>query len=196
LAVIQNDLELCKLELSELKKELEKYTIVSPIDGQVAYINELDEGAFIEAYSTVIRVIDPNDIVLEYKGSASKSFKMGMEVTVGINEDVYKGKVIFTPSSVPPKDMHKYVDTIRVKVMDIPDEVKEGDFAMLQHVLEYSENAVIIPANAFNKIGEQEIAYVLENGLRIERYIETGIKTKGKVEIISGIEPGEEIIIR
>jgi macrolide-specific efflux system membrane fusion protein len=41
----------------------------------------------------------------------------------------------------------------------------------------------------------KNLVYVLEDGLRIEKYVETGVESTTEIEIIKGVEPGEQVII-
>jgi multidrug efflux pump subunit AcrA (membrane-fusion protein) len=49
--------------------------------------------------------------------------------------------------------------------------------------------AVIVTPNG------ERIAFVLKDGKALRRKLETGIEGEGRVQIISGLQPGEKVIV-
>lgn len=67
-------------------------------------------------------------------------------------------------------------------------------------LIESRDNVLMIPTSSIRMIedGTNETATVsvLENGVKIDRTITVGYKTDSMIEVISGLEEGEEVIIR
>lgn len=191
----KNELALAELKLKQLKEELELNKLVSPVSGIVTYIMSVREGDMVDAYTTVVSIADPGILQLEYKGDSAKDFKLGMKVELTIDKKTYQGEVVLTPSSVPYEQMEKYKDTILIKPEVLPPGVERGDRATIKLVRDFSENAVIIPKRALRTYMGKELVYVLEDGLRVEKYVNTGVQTSTEVEIVEGIQPGELVIL-
>lgn len=191
----KNELVMAELKLKQLNDELERHKLFSPVSGIITYTLNASEGDIINAYSTVATVTDPKVLQLEYKGDAARNFVLGMELEVTINKEKYSGEVILTPSSVPYEEIEKYKDTILIKLKKMPAGVEKGDRATIKLVKNFSENAVIIPKRALRPYMGKNLVYVLEDGLRVEKYVETGVESTTEIEIIKGVEPGEQVII-
>lgn len=191
----KNELAMAELKLKQLNEELEQHKLFSPVSGIVTYTLDIKEGDTINAYSTVATISDPRILQLEYKGDAAKDFVLGMEVEVTVNKEIYTGEVVLTPSSVPFAEMDKYKDTILIKMEKLPEGVQKGDRASIKLVRDFSENAIIMPKRALRSYMGKSLVYVLEDGLRVEKYVKTGVQTTTEVEIIEGLQPGEQVVI-
>ena len=191
----KNELAMAELKLKQLNEELDQHKLISPVSGIVTYTLNIKEGDTINAYSTVATISDPRILQLEYKGDAAKDFVLGMKVEVTVNKEVQSGEVVLTPSSVPYAEIEKYKDTILIKMEKLPEGVQKGDRASIKLVRDFSENAVIIPKRALRSYMGKKLVYVLEDGLRVEKYVQTGVQTTTEVEIVEGLQPGEQVII-
>jgi RND family efflux transporter MFP subunit len=195
------DLELQQLKLNEIKTGLQKAKLVSPISGIVAYKHIAKEGDNIEAYQTLVRVADPARLELqfsedEYSRDKVYAFNLGMKVQVKINDKMYEGEVVMTPYNMPAdadNDMRKMV---RIKVANIPGDVKIGHAADIRLDLERKENVIVIPKSLVTTQVNKKYVQVLEDGIKKEKYIETGLETDTEVEVVKGLNVGEQIIDR
>jgi len=191
----KTEVALAELKLKQLKEEMELNKLISPVSGIVTYIMNAKEGDMVDAYTTILSIADPSILQLEYKGDSAKDFKLGMKVEVTINKETYQGEVVLTPQSVPYEQYEKYKDTILIKPEVLPPDVERGDRASIKLVRDSSENTVIIPKRALRSYMGKDLVYVLEDGLRIEKYVKIGVQTSTEVEILEGILPGELVIV-
>lgn len=191
----KNELTMAELKLKQLNEELEQHKLFSPVSGIVTYTLDIKEGDTINAYSTVATISDPRVLQLEYRGDAANDFVLGMEVEVTVNKEIYTGEVVLTPSSVPFAEMDKYKGTILIKMEKLPEGVQKGDRASIKLVRDFSENAIIMPKRALRSYMGKSLVYVLEDGLRVEKYVKTGVQTTTEVEILEGLQPGEQVVI-
>ncbi|HRU07298.1 MAG TPA: efflux transporter periplasmic adaptor subunit, partial [Candidatus Brocadiia bacterium] len=71
-----------------------------------------------------------------------------------------------------------------------------GMFARVRLVLETAPNAVTIPSHAVIAApGGKRIVYVVEEGKAVARPIKTGIEQGGRVQALSGLKPGEKVVV-
>jgi multidrug efflux pump subunit AcrA (membrane-fusion protein) len=57
------------------------------------------------------------------------------------------------------------------------------------------KNVVAIPLRAVRGHDGQPYVYIMENGIRKQRFVEIGLNGGGMVEIVSGLEAGEVIVL-
>ena len=60
-------LEMSKERLIELQEELDKSQCTSPIDGVVVYRADVSMGEFVNTFQTLLRISNPNDVYLVYE---------------------------------------------------------------------------------------------------------------------------------
>lgn len=189
------DLESAILTLENSKSKLEKATIIAPISGQIAYINNKNIGDNVNANETFIVIADPSNICIQYTGDNSTQFGLGQEVDIKYRNNKYKGKVVMSQDNVPQDLNAQLKNTIRIKPEGISD-YSIGDTAEITLVLENKENVIVVPKNVVSNYGGKFYIQVLENNMKFEREVEVGIQTADSVEILSGIKEGDKIIIR
>jgi len=73
----------------------------------------------------------------------------------------------------------------------------QGAFARVSLVLQKRDNIIVIPADALvQKAGGKSVAFVVRQGKVSAMPVETGIESKGKVEVVSGLVPGDTLVVR
>jgi len=74
-------------------------------------------------------------------------------------------------------------------------ELAPGMFGRFTIAYEKHSNALVIPAAAIVREDNEAVVYVVTNGAAIRRPIQTGIQSDGRVEVLSGLEKNEKIVI-
>jgi len=192
------ELEIAKLSLEMLEKEYERTTITSPIDGVVMFTAAYGIGDFVPVRSLMVTVADPEQIQFQYNGPRVREIKLGMEVTIIIDDREIPARVTLTPDSAPAEERDRYQNTVIFTVNDpaaIPATVTIGNRYQFTLMLEEKDNVIVIPADVVSVFMGQYYVQVLENELRYNRDIVVGIVTRDHIEVIRGIEAGETLII-
>jgi RND family efflux transporter MFP subunit len=191
------DIEIADIRLDELKEQRDQAKLVSDVDGVITYVDmRIGPGDNISAFQNIMKIADPRSLYLAYTGSNMNNFNMGTEVDVLIKDKTYKGKVISTPANVPEDGDENLKNYVGIEVTGLPEDVQMGDNAQISLTLEESKDTIILPKQAVRNYMGRKYVNVLENGLNNERDVEIGIETSTDVEILKGVEEGEEIILR
>lgn len=191
----KNEMASAQLQLSQLEEDLRQCVLYAQVDGIITYTRNMNEGDPVDIYQTLVTVADPKILQLEYKGTSASDFRLGMKVGVTVNKESHTGEVVLTASNVPLEEMEMYKDTVRIKMDKMPIDVESGDSAQIKLVKDFSENALIVPKRAVKTYMGKDVIYVLEDGIRVERYIQKGVQSTSDIEIIEGLEAGEQVII-
>lgn len=193
-----------RLQLEIEQNTLDMYTaqyngakIYAPISGQVSYVLKLDPGTEIDPYKVIARIVDPDDIyaAADYDGDA-RTFSVGDDVTVNISGDKYPAKISYTPKEAAADGLEDKNVLYAEFEGDAPSFVYLGAVADIRKVTAKSENTVVIPRNLVKTDGGRTYVQLYNNGEKTERDVVTGISNVAETEIISGLEEGDEVIMR
>ena len=190
----ENSLKIQQLQLSQLYKNLENTKVKSTIDGSVVFVKRIEEGDVIEDYEKLIGIADISSIQGTYEGSDASEFSLGNEVIITYMNHEHKAVVTMTPGSAPEDQKEIYKDTVFYSFEEEAPSLVIGNIIDIKLINDSSINTLLIPKSLLLKSGDDKLVYVLNNGLKEERYVTTGVESGIYVEITSGLEEGEEII--
>ena len=198
LELAQLDVQLAELQLQDTQARISDARLVSPIDGTIVNISG-KEGQYVAAFQPIIRVVNPDDLILECEpGKDSDQFYTGMVVEVIIKGETVLGDIVRSPRdsflSDDPFSQNEDLDTILIEVRNIPETAVMSDIGRVILTLDKSENAIVLPKNLIHRYAGRTYVNVLEQGLKQEKYVEIGIETSNEVEIIRGLDEGESVI--
>lgn len=183
-------------ELDRLRRELERAKLVSPIAGIVVFVDPVKVGDYVDANKTIACVADTSKLVLEYSGSGYSDLRLGIKLKVTVEEGEYSGTVVTTPESVPEDAAETLKNCVHIKVAGLPPHTKPGDYADIETILERKENVIVIPSSLIRIYDQKTFVQVLEDGIKKDREVKTGIDNKTEMEITSGLKVGEKLIVR
>ncbi|WP_299016150.1 efflux RND transporter periplasmic adaptor subunit [uncultured Polaribacter sp.] len=191
-----------KNALAQLKKQLDKASIRAPFSGIVDAVMK-EQGTVVAPGpgSEVFRVINLNNMYLEtdvpeaYIGNVSKG--KSVIVTLPILGKTINTVVRQTGNYINPTNR---TFKIEVGVPNTDKSIKPNLTAKLSINDYTSENAILIPQSVIseNAVGKQYV-YVIKNkegafGIAKQVIVETGKIQGDKIEILSGIKTGDQLI--
>ncbi|MCL2719910.1 MAG: efflux RND transporter periplasmic adaptor subunit [Treponema sp.] len=131
--------------------------------------------------------------------------RMAMNQSCEITLDAWPGEIFYgSVSEVSPTvELASRTMEVRVNVRDVDSKLKPGMFAKVRVITERKDNIVKIPSSAvINRFGEQYV-YVIDKDpddpeitIVKKRIVTPGIQIDGVAEILSGLSPNEEIVVR
>lgn len=198
------DIEIFKLGLSQqetdlerTKERLEKAQLISPIDGIIGFEQGFSMGDWVDTHTTVYTVVDPSDLYLRLNSASVTGLHLGMKADVIVGDQVYSGEVVMTPSSSNEETRDQRLrNAIILSVEGLPNTVMPGDRASIRVVLEERNNVVVLPRAGLRTYGSRNYVLVRDGDTNREIDIEIGMETPTYIEVISGIDEGDTIILR
>ncbi len=196
LEMAELDIETSRLRLEALRRAYAESRLLSPIDGKVTYVADIQTGDYVDTYQTVVTVADPTQLQLRYAEERVGEFMTGMEVVVMYEREEYEGTVVMTPVDQPLDAKESMKQTVLIDLAALPQDARIGADAQIIATLERSEDTIVLPRYAINKNFGRTYVNVVVNNIREERDVEVGIQSETEVEILKGLEIGELVIIR
>jgi len=184
-----------QLRLDNYTRTLEASYIRASMPGVVTFIRRGFIGDTVTNFETLISVADITEMQVDYQGSQAHRFELGMPVELVYRNQSYSGSVTLTPDSVPVEDRSNYTNSAVFAIDTIPENYIMGDDVDIKALLDRRENVIVLPKDAVKSFGSDDIVYVLEDGEKRERYITIGIESGPYVEVVQGLEEGDEVII-
>lgn len=184
--------------LEQAMTQLNNCTITSPINGVVGSIN-LSLGDNSSQQSPAAVVSDSSKLETEIMVSESEVayIKIGSDVEVNIraaSDQPFKGKVD-SVSSVPDTTKRNYA--VKITMDNSENKIRSGMFAEIQVDTISKKDVLYIPVSAVIPTGSQEIVYTVDKNSRAQELeVTTGIRNDNYVEIIKGLQAGQEVITK
>lgn len=202
IARLQLDIE--QIKYDRLKQQLDSRQLKAQMDGQVVFVENLQEGDFVEPYQTLVIVADPSRLRVTLRADNPDNIRdaeVGMAAEITVEGTQLEGKVVQTPRSAPAtlnKDLaEQYARTLYIDVPNIPDDAEIGATVSVSIITQMKEDVLQIPRSGLRAFLGRSFVRVLEEGNRIREIdVEQGITTQTAVEIVSGLEEGQDVILQ
>jgi HlyD family secretion protein len=179
--------------VDELQGKLDRSTITTDKEGVIIWINN-QIGKNINEGDELVKIADLQSY--EVTGNISDmhagKLHIGGDVIVRINEDTeIRGEIV----SISP--------AVTGNIIQFKVKLTEKNHALLRPNLKvdvfvitsFKENIVRIENGAFYKGGARQTVFIIQGNKLISREVEFGESNFDYVEIVSGIEKGEEVVI-
>lgn len=192
---LQLDIETETLNMYQAEYDGSK--IFAPISGQVSYVLGINPGTEIDPYKIIAKIVNPDDLYIEasYNGDI-KTFDVGDKVTVTIGGEEYEAELSYTPREAKA-DAAADPNALYAEFSDNkPTFAYLGSLADIKKIKSVSENAIVIPKNLIKNDGDRTYVQVYNDGEKTEKDITTGISNATEIEVTSGLDEGDEVIIR
>lgn len=194
-----------RLNLSQ--KELDQMTINAPIPGLVVYLeiwkgsgmSKVQEGDSPWPGMGLIKLPDLTEMVIKTSVSEVDANKVDSGQAVEVVADAfpdktYTGVVSKKGTLARKKDRNSDINVfdVEVKLLDHDDDLKPGMSASARIILDRVSDVVSVPMEAVFEKNGRPVVY-LKN--KKEREIEVGRRNDMGIEVLSGLEGGEEICL-
>lgn len=185
-----------RAQLARSLESIEDYSVTAPWSGIVSAVH-VAEGDYVAPRTTLVEILDPESLVIQFAIPEAYSTEVSDGIQVEVQLDAHPGKTFQGEISrvYPQLDLRMHTRTVEAT---LPEEVDllPGMFARIKVYLEQVPDALTIADNAMiiNAKGEQ-MAFVLQGKKVVQRKITTGIEHGGRVQVLAGIQPGEQVVI-
>ncbi len=192
----QSLLEIAEAKVALLEARLRDYTVRAPFSG-ILGIRQVSAGAVVDSDTVITTLDDITVIKLDFTVPETYlgALQSGMKVTArspAYPNRKFDGTVTAISSRVDPETRTL---TVRAKITNPESLLKPGMLLTVELVKDRSQ-ALIIPEEAVILDKFKKFALIVTAESTVEkREIVTGRRSPGKVEVISGLDAGQQVII-
>ena len=187
------DLGRQELVVEDLRRQVRELSITSPVDGIVGDLL-VDQKATVSGDMPVMAVVDLSrfEIDAQIPESYADDLAIGMQAEILVAGRAYPGQLV----AVSPEIVGNQVAS-RIRFDDeMPANLRQNQRLTARILLAEHPGVLLVQRGQFLDSGAGRIAYVVgEDRVATRRQIETGARSLGAVEVLSGLEPGDTIVI-
>lgn len=181
-----------QLLVDELQRQVDLLTLRSPVAGQVGQLMVMDRST-VAKDAALLTVVDLSALEVEVKvpESFARDLAVGMPATIRGNGNTWNGEV----GAVAPEVVNGEV-VARVRFAgDVPQGLRQSQRLSVRVVLDERKNVVMVARGPFVEVGNGRVAYVVNGDMAERRAIRVGVASVDKVEILEGLQPGEQVVV-
>lgn len=201
-AVPAEELDIARLQVSQANAELSKalenagdYEIRAPWDGLVNKVYVTD-GYFVAPRETLVEIYDPCSLVISAALPEKYAARIQTGTKVDVKLDAWPGDTFtgYIERIYPYLDQRLRTRTVEIALEKSVD-LAPGMFARLEVIIEIASDTVIVPAEAIVSTPKGNTVFIVKNEKVARHSVETGIDDGKQVQIVSGIDPGDIVIV-
>jgi membrane fusion protein (multidrug efflux system) len=185
-----------RAQLVKAEESALDYDIVAPWDGVISRLL-VKEGDFVPPRGALLEMYDPYSLVIRAAVPERYAAEVRADMRVGVSLDAYpesalEGRIVRV---YPYLDPHTRTRNMEI-VLAGPIDLLPGMFARLKLRMKTAKDAVVVPTEAVaTTTAGQHVVFVVEGGKASIRQVETGIEEGNRVQIVSGLNPGDKVVV-
>ncbi|MFI8733956.1 efflux RND transporter periplasmic adaptor subunit [Stenotrophomonas sp. NPDC077420] len=178
--------------VDEVQRQVDALTLRAPFDGQVGQV-QATQHTQVAANAPILGVVDLSRFEIEIK--VPESF--ARDLSIGIPAQLTSGSGQPFPgeiSAVSPEVVAGEVNA-RIRFTDKqPQGLRQSQRMQARVVLDTRRNVIKVERGPFVEQGNGQ-AYVMDGDVAIRRPVRLGVSSLGEVEILSGLQPGDRVVV-
>jgi HlyD family secretion protein len=181
-----------QVKVTELKRQVDGLKITSPVTGLVGNLSTQQKNS-VAKNQALLSIVDLSEYELEVQipESYADDLALGMEAEITLNQRVYKGELVaISPEIVQGRVQGK----IRFTNKGLTG-LRQNQRLTTRVILERKNNIQYLPRGQFLKTYNGRFAYVIKENSAVKTPIKIGSRSLGKVEVISGLKTGDNVVI-
>lgn len=181
----------------QAQARLEELRITAPFSGRVG-LRQVSVGALIQPGTVITTLDDISRVRVEF--AVPEVFvariRPGSRViarAAAFGDRRFEGRITVTDTRIDTATR-----TIRViSEFDNPDEaLKPGLFMTVEIELQRRDDALLIAEEALDPVGDRNYVYAVRDNRARRVEVQLGQRLPGEVEIVSGLRPGDLVVVR
>jgi membrane fusion protein (multidrug efflux system) len=191
----ETEVDALRAELAQLEVRLDKTEIRAPFSGVVG-LRRVSDGAYLSPQTRITTLVDNDPMKLEFSVPERYSDRFGPGDVVTFQAEgagaPRKAKVYAIEPLVDPETR---TVPMRAEANNSDGRLVPGGFADVILAVREVNNALAVPSIAvISELGGKKV-FVVEAGVVQPRQVEAGIRTDDRVQITSGLEAGDQVVV-
>jgi RND family efflux transporter MFP subunit len=183
------DYENAQLQISKLE-------IDAPFDGVIVELPYFTPNVRVPSSTKVAAIMDYAKLFLQadFPEKLITTIEPGQEAFVtnyNLKGDTLKATITQLSPAINAST-RTFKGTVQVENNEL--KMRPGMFAKAEIIVDRRDSAIVVERGIIQNRRRGKIVFVVERNTAVEKSVNTGIETDTHVEIISGLEPGEQLV--
>ena len=182
--------------VNAMETQREDLILCAPCSGVIGY-RQVEVGSMVSAGQKLLSIVDNAELNVDCQVAAEDlpALNVGMDVEVKIDAlgKTLPGRVIYIS---PTMDTQTQSFSLRIALDNQDPDVKGGIFAQANIASVLRQNTLAVPKDAVLEKSGKIYVYVINSQNEVEeRVVQIGVSGDQNVEILSGLNEGEQIAV-
>ncbi len=191
-----------EVKTNNIRLQLEDNQIITPLDAIVLKV-DVKPGDGVEREGRLLSIGDPTQEVIRLQLTTLNAGKVAINQPVrvrliGPNPEVFEGRIVRVSPQAVSDDNNAEQATVEAeaKLTQPSDTLIPGSAVSVEVVLNQRQNVLVIPVIALQRDAATPYVWVRDaNDTAQQRPVETGLETLEAIEIVAGLQAGDEVIV-
>ncbi len=192
-AEARTELEMARAELELLHTRLGYTRVIAPFSGIVTQ-RLAEPGDVKSRYAHLLTLADPGSLIVRFRadGTVLDQIAVGDHVDIRLNGRDHPATLqrIF-----PTVDPISRLGKVEAAFANLPHEAREGEYVRVR-LTTHPRERLLIPFRALRRDRKGEHVYLVKKGRAVRQAVKSGLRIGDQIEILEGLEPGQEVIAR
>ncbi len=187
--------EQAQAQLDRAQLNLEYTKIRAPFSGTII-ARLINIGDMVRTNVATFSISDYSTLLARIYIPERDIRKISINQPATVTSQVYPEKKFYGKVRLinPAVDAESGTVKVTVELKGYQDVLQPGMFCAVTLVTEMRPNAVVVPKKALVLESQEDMVFVFEDGVAKRRLVKVGLKDVEKLEILAGLEVGEEVI--
>jgi len=178
--------------VSELERQVKGLQIISPISGVIGnvLVNEKDA---VNRNAAVMTVVDLTafEVEVNIPETYADDLGVGLKSQITIDDEIFMGEL----TAISPEVTNGQVSgRIRFE-QPVPTGLRQNQRVSTRILIESRDNVVKVQRGSFVETSGGRYVFVIQDDIATKREVQLGARSVSEIEIVSGLQAGEKIII-
>ncbi len=200
--VSEAEVEQTRAEVATLQSQLEELDVLidlsqirAPFAGTLG-MRDFSVGAYMREGDLITRIVQTDFLRIDFSIPARYRSLMDNGATVSVvsaSSGEETSATIYAVDPLVSRDSRSM--QARARIDNRGAQFSAGDFVRVGLAVEQSDDALLIPAEAIIPELNRQVVYVAKNGQAERREVTTGARTRDRIQITEGVQPGDLVIV-
>lgn len=184
-----------RAEHATVRVQIDRTEVRAPFDGIVG-LTYISEGAYVTPSTRIASLQNTDSVRVDFTipERYSANVRMGSQINFEVQgvDSLFTGEVIATEPQIDPRTRTVQVRAVAENTNRL---LNPGAFANVELVLSAFDEALVVPSVALVPDNGSFKVLVYQDGKVRESFVETGIRLRDRIQILSGIAPGDTVLV-
>ena len=195
---LEGELGVIRMRIQHILNEIDDMQIRAPFDGVITWVMDFGGVMWTSVGQPVVTVSDQGQYIFRLTGNDVQFVTIGEYYYLTIGGEPFPAVAIdpdVEDIQRPPQTGDTIDEAFFRLVGDNKPVIAGGMMATVFLLHEEVRDVIFLPIMHINTVGDRTFVHVLEDDIIVIRDIVTGMQGNATIEIISGLEEGELIVI-